>query len=30
MDTARIYRRGLNRPDLTLSDTKEVTSPLPS
>lgn len=24
MDTARIYRRGLNRPDLTLDDTKQV------
>lgn len=24
MDTARIYRRGLNRPDLTLEDTKQV------
>ena len=26
MDTARIYRRGLNRPDLTLEDTKQVRS----
>lgn len=24
MDTARIYRRGLKRPDLTLEDTKQV------
>ena len=29
MDTARIYRRGLDRPNLTLEDTKQVQPPNP-